>query len=282
MNTAYFVQTACIWEVCSRKPGNVHPGASFEDTTFIDFLLSAAAIAPCFDNPPVGMMIRTAVEATRRAVGQNTNLGIILALAPLAAAADRQHLPAVLNSLTVADAEHVYMAIRLASPGGLGRTATQDVDDKPTVTLLEAMRLASDRDQIARQYATDFADVYDFGVPAFQNAFHRFGNVEAAVIECQLRWLAEFPDSLIVRKCGAELGEEVRQRARRIFQLGGLETAAGRITGRTLDAFLRGDGHRRNPGTTADLVTACLFVALQEQLLPNRVAFEWQCSNWLT
>jgi triphosphoribosyl-dephospho-CoA synthetase len=36
---------------------------------------------------------------------------------------------------------------------------------------------------------------------------------------------------------------------------------------RALDADLRGDGNARNPGTTADLVTAVLFVALLEGLL---------------
>jgi hypothetical protein len=31
-----------------------------------------------------------------------------------------------------------------------------------------------------------------------------------------------------------------------------------------LDAWLRAEGNGRNPGTSADLVTACLFVALRE------------------
>jgi triphosphoribosyl-dephospho-CoA synthase len=36
-----------------------------------------------------------------------------------------------------------------------------------------------------------------------------------------------------------------------------------------LDFWLRSDGHRRNPGTTADLIAAGLFVGLREGwLLP--------------
>ena len=58
-------------------------------------------------------------------------------------------------------------AIRIANPGGLGNVPEQDVRNEPTVTLLEAMKLAADRDLIARQYANGFADVFDFGVPAF-------------------------------------------------------------------------------------------------------------------
>ena len=30
------------------------------------------------------------------------------------------------------------------------------------------------------------------------------------------------------------------------------------------DRWLRADGHRRNPGTTADLIAACLFVCLRD------------------
>ena len=42
-----------------------------------------------------------------------------------------------------------------------------------------------------------------------------------------------------------------------------------------LDAWLRAEGNRRNPGTTADLVTACLFIALREGsiTLPPSVPF---------
>ena len=31
------------------------------------------------------------------------------------------------------------------------------------------------------------------------------------------------------------------------------------------DAFLRADGHRRNPGTTADMIAAVLFAALRDR-----------------
>ena len=39
-------QLACIWEATARKPGNVHRFVDFDDLTYLDFLTSAAAVAP--------------------------------------------------------------------------------------------------------------------------------------------------------------------------------------------------------------------------------------------
>ena len=79
---------ACLWEVTAPKPGNVYRGADFEDLTFADFLTSAVVVGPIVDQCPqlgVGRTVLSAVQATRRTVGTNTNLGTLLLLAPLAA-----------------------------------------------------------------------------------------------------------------------------------------------------------------------------------------------------
>src|SRR5438067_1134724 len=135
-------QIACIWEATARKPGNVHRYRDFEDATYADFLLSAAAIAPVLAGAPrrgIGASILEAVRATRRVIGSNTNLGIVLLLAPLAAVHEgddlRAGLTRLLAELDVEDARLVYEAIRLARPGGLGRVAEQDVAEEPTQTL---------------------------------------------------------------------------------------------------------------------------------------------------
>ena len=81
------VEQACLLEARAPKPGNVHPGASFEDLTYEDFVASAAAIRPVFDlarASGIGATVLDAVAATRLRVKTNTNLGIILLLAPLA------------------------------------------------------------------------------------------------------------------------------------------------------------------------------------------------------
>src|SRR5437763_9709962 len=82
------VQLACVWEATARKPGNVHRYRDFDDSTYLDFLLSAAASAPVLEGAagrPVGETVLAAVRATRQVVRTNTNLGILLLLAPLAA-----------------------------------------------------------------------------------------------------------------------------------------------------------------------------------------------------
>src|SRR3954451_24929618 len=81
-------QVACLLEVTARKPGNVHRGRDFDDSGFLDFLLSAAAIAGPLDRASEaggGQAVRGAVEATRGVVATNTTLAMILLLAPLAA-----------------------------------------------------------------------------------------------------------------------------------------------------------------------------------------------------
>jgi triphosphoribosyl-dephospho-CoA synthase len=209
---------------------------------------------------------------------------MILLLVPLASVhteALRAGLASVLSGLSTSDAQRVYEAIRLANPGGLGDAPEQDVRTAPTVTLLEAMRFAADRDMIARQYANGFADVFDFGVPAFLDAFTRFGCVEAAIIDSQFRWLARYPDSLIARKNGLAVAEDVQKRAAAVLQLGGIATPDGRAAGVALDKHLRSDGNKLNPGTTADLITACLFVSMRENKVAPSAPFRWNATDWL-
>ena len=274
------IQTACLWEVSARKIGNVHPKADFADMTHLDFALSAAAVASVFRkhlNLSFAELVYECVDATKSVTTRNTNLGIILLLASLTSG-DVHH---TLRSISLTDTQQVYDAIRLASPGGLGDAPEQDVREAPTVSLVEAMKLAADRDLIARQYANGFADVFNFGVPAFVAAYAKFGCIEAAVIDCQLRWMAEFPDSLIARKNGLAVAEDVRQRVVTVQKLGGLETVAGRAAGVALDQYLRSDGNKLNPGTTADLVTACLFVALRQGKVKPSDPFRWAVPDWL-
>ncbi len=125
---ALAAQAACVREVCAPKPGNVNRLHDFADTRFEDFVLSAMAIGPAMleaDRLGVGQIIQQAVRDTRQLVQSNTNLGIVLLLAPLAKAcrssgAVRENVRRILAALTVDDARHTYAAIRMAQPGGMG------------------------------------------------------------------------------------------------------------------------------------------------------------------
>jgi triphosphoribosyl-dephospho-CoA synthase len=279
-----FARTACIWEVMARKLGNVHPRARFDDLVHSDFLRSADALAEALiesQNLGVGETILLAVRKRITVTRSNTNLGIILLLAPLVKSCDRSGLETLLATLTVEDARFAFEAIRIASAGGLGEVPRQSVADEPTVTLLDAMRLAADRDQIAKQYACGFADIFDFAAPHLLHGFEMHGSLEAAILECQLQWLAAFPDSLIARKCGMPAASSVQKRACGVLADGGLSSESGRASAVRFDAYLRSDGNRLNPGTTADLVTACLFIALRERKLKPSDPFPWSVSDWL-
>ncbi len=274
---------ACWWEATARKPGNVHPQRSFADLTYQDLVASAAAIGPVLDQAvmrTVGETVLEGVKATRRVVQTNTNLGQLLLLAPLAAVPAVEHdlrsgLARILERLDRADARAVYEAIRLANPGGLGRVADQDVQEPPTRPLREIMALAADRDLIARQYANHFHEVFAEGLPALVKGLQSFEFLEDAIIGTHLELLARHPDSLIARKRGPQEATQARRRARQVLDAGWPRTEAGRKAVADLDAWLRGDGHARNPGTTADLVTASLFAALRQGIITVPSAVPW-------
>ena len=277
------VLNACLLEVCARKPGNVHPQCGFDDMSFRDFVTSARAIAPILSRATpqtVGQTIFEAVEQTREQVGKNTNLGMILLLAPLAVVSPETSLRAgigpVLDGLTREDALWTYRAIRLAAPGGMGEVASQDLADEPTGTLLEVMRLAAERDRIAAQYASQYELIFDFALPRLcANAeFSQSMHWELAVIGLFLELLAAYPDTLIARKCDQQTAAIAAEKARQILASGWPETDAGYELLSLFDIWLRKDGHRRNPGTTADLVAATLFVAFRDGHL--------QCPPWET
>ena len=272
------IRRACVLEASAAKPGNVHPRASFSDLTFDDFVQSAEAASPALARAVewgVGPAIFQAIEATRATVSSNTNLGIVLLIAPLAAVPLdrplREGIRDVLSRLTRDDASWVYRAIRLAQPGGLGTATDQDIANEPTETLLAVMSRAADRDGVAAQYANQFAWVLDEGLPflaAVGNDFEQ--HWEASIIELHLRLLAEHPDTLIARKCGASVAAEASRRARQCWDnLTGLslDSTARVLVIDEFDQWLRADGHRRNPGTTADLVAACLFAAMRERAI---------------
>jgi triphosphoribosyl-dephospho-CoA synthase len=265
---------ACVAEVLAPKAGNVHPGAAFDDVTCDDFIRSAKAIGPVMDRVPeigVGAAVLEAVRATRAVISSNTNLGMILLLAPLCAVPREQPLTEgiarVLDSLSLADAARVYEAIALAKPGGLGSAERGDVTHADVLPLREAMRLASDRDAVARQYASEFHDVLVRITPALQSAIARGVTLERAIVHAHLLVMANEPDSLIRRKCGEAVAIESAQRAKIVLDANWPDTDASLRAFSEFDTWLRADGHRRNPGTSADLICAALFAGFREGLL---------------
>jgi len=266
---------ACLLEATAPKVGNVHRGADFADLSFTDFAVSAVLIGPTMEAAVatgVGRAALDAIAATRERVATNTNLGIVLLLAPLAAVPRAQSLVGgvdqVLAALTADDCRLVYEAIGLAQPGGLGQVEQMDVHGPPPDDLLAAMRLAADRDLVARQYADGFDLVLNGIAPRIAECAQpgRWTLTEA-IIRVHLQLLAEHEDSLIVRKCGREMAQRVSRLAEQTLDAGSPGDEAYHEALADFDFFLRSDGNRRNPGTTADLIAAGLFAALREGMI---------------
>lgn len=264
---------SCLAELDALKPGNVHRFADDRRMSVVDFERSAAAAAPVMGRAglPVGKRILGAVEATSNAVGQNTNLGIVLLAAPLASAAlDREEgdlkarVSEVLDTLTVEDARDAYRAIRMAAPGGLGDSPAHDVAEEPRVTLLEAMRAAEARDRIAWNYTHGLSDIFGLGLAWLKQAREHWGDSPFAVTRVYLGFLAHLSDTLIERKFGSDVAASLLDEARPL-EAGLLECALPEDMTAPLMAFDRALKERGlNPGTSADLTVATVFAAAIE------------------
>ena len=267
---------ACLLEATAPKVGNVHRGADFANLTFTDFAASAVAIDPAMEaaiHTGIGQAVRDAVAATRAVVSTNTNLGMALLIAPLAAVPHEVPLsPAavskVLSQLSADDCRLVYEAIRLAQPGGMGHVKSMDVANEPPNDLLAAMRLASDRDLIARQYVEDFRLVLTDALPCLIAGRKKGWSLTETIVHAHLSLIAQHGDSLIARKCGPELAAKAAILARQTLDRGQPGDDAYYEAVSDFDFWLRADGNRRNPGTTADLIAAALFAGLRDGQLP--------------
>jgi triphosphoribosyl-dephospho-CoA synthase len=268
---------ACLLEATAPKVGNVHRGADFENLTFTDFVVSAVAIGPAMENTSSAGVGRTTLEsirATRQLVDTNTNLGMVLLIAPLAAVPIDEPLSSgvakVLRNLTPEDCRLVYEAILLAQPGGMGKVSEMDVAAAPPDDLLIAMAAAAERDLVAKQYVTDFDLVLNKVAPWLSESAARW-SLTVSIIHTHLRLLSENPDSLIARKCGLEMAQEVSTYASAVVAAGAPGEDSYHEAVADLDFFLRSDGNRRNPGTSADLIAAGLFALLRDgKLQPSR------------
>jgi triphosphoribosyl-dephospho-CoA synthase len=256
------VGAACILEASAPKPGNVHPGAGFPDLAHEDLVAAGIAIAPIMDQAPaapLGRTILAAVEESGRVSRSNANLGIVLVIAPLAAAEAPDRVSESLSRLGPADAVDVWRAIALARPGGMGTSDRHDLRAAPPADLLDAMRAAAHRDQIARLWATGYADLFTGPVADLAAEVAAGSDLDDAIVRTHLRQLAREPDTLIARRHGADVAADVSRRAREVLAVG----SDWRPAAVAFDHALRFP-KRVNPGTTADLIAAALYILLRE------------------
>ena len=282
------VRWACILEATAPKAGNVYPGRDFGDLTYIDFVTAAEITASCFDQSVASFSesVLRATERIARTVGTNVNLGILLLLGPIVESdpwgdaslpgstltvgrGDRSEhwksrVITTLESLTKGDSIRLYGAINTASPGGMGQADDMDLAGPPPDDFVAAMQAAKSWDRIARNYADGFSDLFDTVVPMLASCIEHEADLLAGIAIAHLRLLAAEPDTLIARKFGQEVALQVQRRAN--FDPSIEENRE------SFDRFLRtgvSDGQgkftRINPGTTADLIAAGLYILLRQR-----------------
>jgi triphosphoribosyl-dephospho-CoA synthase len=292
------LELAMLLEVSASKPGNVTPTASFEGTRIEHFLASAVASESSFEEAAhrgvtvsenklnisevgIGQIIKEcAVDINSWQKGGNTLLGTVMLFLPIAVAAGmtpteenfvfdfsrlRANLRLAAESTTAEDAVRLYEAIDVANPSGLGDAPDLDVTDpaskarllKENVTLFEVFKIAADYDDICSEWVHNYPITFDLAYPYLTAQLER-GDLNTAVVHTFLKILSEHPDTFIARKASVEKAREVSLDAKRVLELGGLETPKGRAGLRELDKRLRASGNMLNPGTTADLTAAAL------------------------
>jgi triphosphoribosyl-dephospho-CoA synthase len=173
-------------------------------------------------------------------------------------------LQAVLANLSDRDSNDIYQAIRLAKPGGLGQSEQMDVTGPAPTSIMEAMRIASSWDDVALQYATGFELV--FQISDRLSTYRREGaDWTTSVRRLQIELLSERRDSLIARKLGGRIADQVREQAKLVMESGAYGSPSYEAKWAEFDGYLRDDGHKKNPGTIADLLAAGIFVSLMNE-----------------
>jgi len=284
------------------KPGNVHRTSNFQETEYEHFLASAVALAPHFrfaseqgkkvfkeeislSQIGTGKIIRNAIaDVMTWQHGGNTLLGSTILLIPMATASAlilacnisfqinkfRTTLKSVVESTTAEDAVNVYDAVTLAQPGGLGKAPRLDVTDMKSkqkileegISLFEVFKISSSWDSISSEWVSNYHIAFDVGYPFFVRVLKEAKDVNVATVHTYLKILSEVPDTLISRKAGAEKARWVSIQAKRILEVGGLTTQKGRSSLIGFDRKLHDTAHKLNPGTTADITSATLAVAI--------------------
>ena len=267
------IRWACVLEATAPKVGNVSPGRNFPDLSHLDFIRAADIAAEALEEKNCfAKAILDATVKTSEACRSNVNLGILLLLGPLYRADELLSergitLPdqddwssAVKDALKDLDAVGelaIFEAISVAAAGGLGRAEKWDVNEShQKVDLIEAMRLAANKDRIARQYVEDFSDLLVNVVPVLRQSILECRDWLRGIGHAQIRLMSRESDSLIARKNGKDVAEAVRDRVHGV-DLGNIQDWV------SLDRELRKQGNQLNPGTTADLIAAGLFVLLR-------------------
>jgi triphosphoribosyl-dephospho-CoA synthase len=264
-------ELALLLEVATTPtPGNVDRQRDLSDLRFEHLLAGAVGarhgLAAAADGERVGAAFERAVAGMARQSGGNTQFGALLLLVPLvrAAATDRLYADGVadvVGSTTVADAVDFYRAFDHVSVGVGERPADVEAPDVRAGadaaadlragewTLADVLADSADADDVAREWTGGFERSFAVGEQLLDDD----GPLPDRATRAFLDQLATCPDTHVAKRHGRETAERVTDWAAAIRDgEGDVEQFADALVAEGL-----------NPGTTADVLAAGLFVALR-------------------
>lgn len=280
------------------KPGNVDRRREYPDLRFEHFLAGAVGaregLTLAAEGAPLGGAFEQAVAGMARQQGGNTQFGCLLLVVPLVSARAGGRLTPegvsnVVARTTVEDAtnfyrafDHVDVAVREPAekqaadeqsgtdspPPTEGQPAepadiaaeldvTRGSDAIPAVrerglTLLDLMEASTAHDGNAREWTKGFPRTFEVAAHIRQDQ----GPAPDRVARAFLEQLANEPDSLVATQHGRAVAKQVQTRAAAVDR--DLDAAEQFATDLIEDGI--------NPGTTADIVAAGTYVALERGL----------------
>ncbi|AXI24672.1 hypothetical protein CFE53_00155 [Methanofervidicoccus sp. A16] len=276
-------QIACVLEVSSFKPGNVHRYRDFSDIKYHHFLTSGIAFGDVIykaaqDSKNIGKYIKMAVIQSRRWSPSNANLGIIMLHVPIAMGAGnidnfdssklRKEMIRLSKNTTVEDSLNVYDAISIAMPNLNPPKRGPDVKEEDAkkrlieenMTLYHVFKISSEWDNISKEWTEGFKISFE-GYELLKNYYLEERDINWAITKTYIHLLSKYPDTLIARKNNLEISKEVSKIAMEIRNNGYKKEDIEKF-----DSYLSKDGNRLNPGTTADIVAASLMIFLLDRI----------------
>lgn len=290
--------SALLLEVSAwPKPGNVHRTRDFPETKFEHFLIGDLALYEVFldiakgTDKGIGQCVFECVSRVSQwQHGGNVNLGQVLLLVPLISAARemlhsktpslvtlRQILSEQISKAGSDDSANIIRAVQVAGAGGLREGAKFDVNDNHTLETIriknvsprQLFKPSSTFDSISKEWISDFELTFSTCYPHLERNLLEHPNLNYCLVRTFLEILAEIPDSLIWRKSTESDAREVSKQASELLDLlqipdgpPGADNRAFYEQVLEFDNRLQEFRGVRNPGTTADLLGASIFLAL--------------------
>jgi triphosphoribosyl-dephospho-CoA synthase len=229
-----------------------------------------------FKESNLGKYILQAVKETDNWVANNTNLGIIMLITPIAMSAAisnnldelRENINNFVYFSTVIDAIALYEAISIAEAGGMGEQSEADVTSseasqeliEKNLNIYDVLNISSSWDSLAKELTTKMPVTFDIGFPTYSKFKNEY-SINLATVITFLTILSQVPDTLISRKYGDDKANEVSSLAMDVLGFKDMNDDMIEFKKKLIEFDDYMFENKLNPGTTADLTASSIMVS---------------------